>query len=303
MFVVVGLGDVPPAAVTEALGDDCEFIPQPTDDDLARAHGAIVRAQITVDATMLDRMPQLCVIARTGVGTERVDVAEAARRDIPVVITPGSNTVAVAEGALSLILHLVKNIGRHTELVRSGRWSERDGIAVGDIEAATIGIVGWGRIGQRLGAVIQAMGGSLVVFDPFADVPPEFRVDTVDDVWRRCEIVSLHVPLTAQNHHLVNDEAFRLMRPGTILVNCSRGPLVDLDAALSALESGTLGGLGLDVYDTEPADFHPVFDHPAVALTPHIMGLSRRAASQTFTDAARGIRAVLDGRPPRAIAR
>lgn len=303
MNIVVGLGDVPPDAVEGELGAGCEFVPHPTEDDLARAVGAIVRANVTIDKSVLDRMPRLRVLARTGVGTERVDLDETSARGIPVVITPGSNTAAVAEGALALILHLVKNIGRHTNLVREGRWSERDNIPVGDIDGAIIGIVGWGRIGQRLGGIIGAMGGTIRVFDPFADVPDDIRVESIDDIWRECDVVSLHVPLTADNHRLVDANAFRHMRPGTILVNCSRGPLVDLGAAFDALTTGTLGGLGLDVFDDEPAEFHPVFDHPAVALTPHVMGLSRRAAAQTFADAAAGIRAVLEGRQPRATAR
>ncbi len=116
------------------------------------------------------------------------------------------------------------------------------------------------------------------------------------------DVVTLHVPLTEETHHLVDDAFLDRVRPGTILINCGRGGLVDLDAALAALESGRLAGVGLDVFDPEPPERHPLFDHPDVVLTPHLMGMTRRAAAATFVDAARGIVDVLAGRRPAAVA-
>ena len=116
------------------------------------------------------------------------------------------------------------------------------------------------------------------------------------------DVVTLHVPLTEETHHLVDDAFLDRVRPGTILINCGRGGLVDLDAAFAALESGRLAGVGLDVFDPEPPEHHPLFDHPDVVLTPHLMGMTRRAAAATFVDAARGIVDVLAGRRPAAVA-
>ena len=302
MAIVVALGPVDAATVSNALGEAHQLVNNPTDAELAIAEGAIVRANFVVDKAQLDRMPALRVLARTGVGTERVDLVCAHERGIPVVITPGSNTNAVAEGALALILHLVKKLRPLTDLVREGRWKERDSLPLGDIEGATVGIVGWGRIGRRLGAILNAMGAEVLAFDPFTEVPAEHRVDSIEELLSRSKIVSLHVPLTLENQHLINAETLKLMQEGAVLVNCSRGPLIDLDAAFVALRSGKLAGLGLDVFDEEPARHHPIFEWPHVVLTPHVMGLSERAAAQTFHDAAVGVREVLAGRKPAATA-
>ena len=145
----VALGAIDPDLATPFLASRQRLVLDPTDEDLAVADAAIVRAASTVDAAMLDRMPALKVLARTGVGTDLVDVAEAARRGIPVVITPGSNTNAVAEGVFAHLLAAVKRLSTLTALVREGRWNERGAVTVGDLDGATLGIVGFGRIGSR----------------------------------------------------------------------------------------------------------------------------------------------------------
>ena len=115
-------------------------------------------------------------------------------------------------------------------------------------------------------------------------------------------MITLHLPLTPETHHLINAETLRLTKPGAILVNCGRGALIDNDAAFEALVAGRLAGVGLDVFDPEPPEHHPLFDHPDVVLTPHLMGLSRQATAATFTAAATGVVDVLDGREPAAVA-
>jgi phosphoglycerate dehydrogenase-like enzyme len=302
VHTVVAFGPLDEEIVTGALGDGVRFVAEPTVDDLAAADGAIVRANVTIDAAVLDTMPSLRVIARTGVGTERVDVAEANRRGIPVVITPGSNTNAVAEGALAMALHLTKNLGQLTALVRDDRWTERDAYPVGDIDGSTVGIIGWGRIGRRFGELAGALGAHVIAFDPVADIPAETRVATLEELLKRSDIVSLHAPLVESTHHLINGTSLASVKPGAVVINCSRGPLIDLDAVHRALTEGRIAGLALDVFDEEPALHHPVMDDPRVVLTPHVMGLSRRAAAQTFHDAAVGVRDVLDGREPAAVA-
>lgn len=294
-LTVVALGPVDEALVRPILGDGCELVTDPTDTQLAVAVSAIVRGNVTVDRAMFDRMPNLRVLARTGVGTERVDLAAATERGIPVVITPGSNTRAVAEGALGMMLSLTKSFAALDAIVREGRWNDRESIPVGDIDGATVGIVGFGRIGQRLSELLVTLGAEVIVFDPVAAIPDSLRCDTLPDLLSRSQIVSLHVPLLDSTRHIIDAAALNLLPEGAILINCGRGPLVDLDAALVALESGQLGGIGLDVFDDEPPTPHPLFQHPRALLTPHVMGLSRKSAAQTYIDAAQGIRFVLDG--------
>jgi D-3-phosphoglycerate dehydrogenase len=300
--MVVALGSVEPALVTEVLGDGILFVAEPTEKDLAVAVGAIVRADAVVDRALLDRAPRLKVLARTGVGVDRIDLAAASARGIPVVITPGSGTRAVAEGVIALTLHLVKRLGPLTELVREGRWAERDGVSIGDLDRATIGIVGYGRIGRRVADLATAFGMRPLAYDPLVPPPSEVARADLKDLAAASDVLTLHVPLTTQTHRLVDEAFLAGVRPGAILVNCGRGGLLDLDAALAALQSGQLAGVGLDVFDPEPPQHHPLFDHPNVVLTPHLMGLTRNATAATFADAAHGIVDVLTGRRPGAVA-
>jgi D-3-phosphoglycerate dehydrogenase / 2-oxoglutarate reductase len=300
--VVVALGVVDPALVTGILGEGIAFVVDPAAQDIANAVGAIVRADAVVDAAFLAGAPRMCVIARTGVGVDHVDLEAATGRGIPVVITPGSGTRAVAEGVFALALHLVKRLGPSTDLVRHGRWADRGQISIGDLDGATIGIIGYGRIGRRVGELATAFGMRLLAYDPFSVPPVEIASSDVSELASATDVLTLHLPLTKETYHLVDEAFLEHVRPGTILINCARGGLVDLDAALAALESGRLGGVGLDVFEHEPPDHHPLFDHPDVVLTPHLMGLTRRAAAATFAEAARGIRDVLAGRRPAAVA-
>jgi len=294
-LTVVALGPVDEALVRPILGDGCELVSNPTDTDLSIAVGALVRGNVTVSRETFDSMPNLRVLARTGVGTERVDLVAATERGIPVVITPGSNTRAVAEGALAMMLSLTKSFTTLDTVVREGRWNDRELVPVGDIDGSTVGIVGYGRIGQRLSELLVALGAEVIAFDPVAVVPDSMRCDTLADLLSRSQIVSLHVPLLDSTRHMIDATALSSMPTGAMLINCGRGPLVNLDAALVALESGQLGGIGLDVFDDEPPTPHPLFQHPRALLTPHVMGLSRKSAAQTYIDAAQGIRLVLDG--------
>ena len=300
--VVVGLGAVDPDIVRPILGADIRFVPEPTAADLASADGAIVRAAFRLSRDVLDRMPRLRVIARTGVGVDLVDTVAARERGIPVVITPGSNTHAVAEGAFAHLLHLVKRLQPLTTIVRTGRWEDRAAFPVGDLEGATIGIVGYGRIGRRVGELATCFGMTVLAYDPVARPEASVAADSLVGLLERSDVISLHVPLTEETRHLIDAKALKHCRPGAILINCSRGALVDLDAALTALESGELGGVGLDVFESEPPEHHALFDHPNVVLTPHVMGLSSRAMRATLVDAAQGVVDVLAGRAPAAIA-
>ena len=300
--VVVALGAVDPALVAGVLGDTVEFVARPGPEDLAGAEGAIARADAVVDAALLARAPRLRVLARTGVGVDLVDLEEAGARGIAVVITPGAGTRAVAEGVLAHALHLVKRLAPLTRVVREDRWAERAGVAVGDLDGATIGIIGFGRIGRRVGELAAAFGMRVLAHDPISPPPADVDCPDLGELAAASDVLTLHAPLTAATHHLVDARLLGRIRPGAILVNCGRGGLLDPDAALAALESGRLGGIGLDVFDPEPPPHHPLFDHPNVVLTPHLMGLTRRATAATFAAAAQGVTDVLAGRRPAALA-
>src|SRR5216683_2083951 len=259
-------------------------------------------ADAGVDQALLDKAPALRVVARTGVGVELVDVAAATARGIAVVITPGAGAAAVAEGVIGMALHLVKRFGTLTALVREGRWAQRTEVPVGDLGGAALGVVGYGRIGQRTAELGAAFGMRILAYDPVSEPPADVRCTDLGDLAGRSDVITLHLPLTGQTRHLVDDAFLARVKPGAVLVNCSRGGLIDTDAVWRALAAGRLSGVGLDVFDPEPPGPHPLYRHPDVVLTPHLMGLSRRATVATFTAAARGVLEVLAGREPQAVA-
>jgi D-3-phosphoglycerate dehydrogenase / 2-oxoglutarate reductase len=290
---VVGLGPVSSEIVAPVLGDQLIYIENPTSDDLLVAQGAIVRAAFKFDKSVFDSMPNLKVIARTGVGTELVDLDAASERGIPVVTTPGSNSMAVAEGAFAHILHLTKRLGPLTKLVANGNWNERTSYPVGDLAEQTLGIIGYGRIGVRVSAIATSFGMKVIAFDPYANIVPEIKASSLTDLLSKANVITLHLPLSEETRGMIGEEQISQMKDGVILVNCSRGALIDLDAAFAALVSGKIGGVGLDVFDPEPPEHHVLFDHENVVLTPHVMGLSKQATFATLTMAAQGVRDLL----------
>jgi D-3-phosphoglycerate dehydrogenase len=279
----------------EVAADDRHAIVRHLHDAVAIA----ARATAVIDAAVINAAPMLRVIGRSGGGVDLIDLEAATARGIPVVITPNAGTRAVAEGALALILHLVKRLGRFTELVRGGAWATREELALSDLDGGTLGIIGYGRIGRRLAEIATVLGMRVVAHDPYADphtVDPAVRLTDLPDVLASADVISLHAPLTAETQGLIGRCALANVKPGAVLVNCGRGGLLDLDAAYDALRDGRISGLGLDVFDPEPPEHHPLFDHPDVVLTPHVMALSRRARLLVFTEMADGMAEVLAGR-------
>ena len=183
-----------------------------------------------------------------------------------------------------------------------GKFNDRTKYPVGDLEGEVLGVIGYGRIGKRVCEIAKAFGMQVIAFDPFAQIPSEIKVASLDELLKKANVITLHIPLTEESKNLIDSKSIAKMKTGVVLVNCSRGALIDLDAALTALNSGKIGGVGLDVFDPEPPIHHPIFDHENVALTPHVMGLSIKATLATSVDAAQGVRDVLEGRTPKAIA-
>jgi D-3-phosphoglycerate dehydrogenase/(S)-sulfolactate dehydrogenase len=177
--IIVGLGPISSEIVAPVLGSGFTYIENPTPEDLAIADGALVRAAFEFNKSVFDAMPNLKVIARTGVGTELVDLKEADARNIPVVVTPGSNTVAVAEGVIAQILHLSKRLGPLTKLVATGKWDQRTDYPVGDLANQTLGIIGYGRIGKKVSDIASAFDLKILAFDPVAEVPTSNKSNSI----------------------------------------------------------------------------------------------------------------------------
>ncbi len=267
---------------------------------LPEAEALLVRGDADVTAADLAAATKLRVIGRSGVGVDRVDVEAARARGIPVVVTPGANARAVAEGALTLALALLKRLPELGAAVVSRDWDARDRLEVRDAAGATLGIVGFGRIGRELAELGRGLGMHVLAHDPLV----EDAITPLDALFENADVVSLHAPLTPETRGLVGPELLARAKPGLVLVNTARGGLVtSLDDLLAALESGRLGGVGLDVFDEEPPDpTHPLFAHPRVLATPHALGQTIRAREDVFRAMAEGVAAALRGERPEHVA-
>lgn len=269
----------------------------------AEAVAIAARAAAPVTARVISAAPGLRVIGRSGVGVDNVDVDAATERGIPVVITPEAGTTAVAEGALALLVTLVKRLPQLHRAVVAGSWTARDRLEIGDLEDVTLGIIGMGRIGTRLAQMATCLGIEVIGHDPFASASPVPLVPLAA-LQRSANAISLHATLTPQTTGMVDDDFLRGCREGTILVNASRGALVrSMDDLVEGLNRGRLSGVGLDVFEPEPppAD-HPLFQDPRVLASPHAFSLTHRATQRLFSDMATGMARVLRGEKPDHVA-
>lgn len=290
------------------LGEVLEFDRDRKDEfaeALTRADAVVARSDTILDAPTLERCPRLKVIGRTGVGVELIDLHVATIRRIPVVVTPGANVAAVAEGTIAMVLALVKRLSALDALVRSGSWHARDALEIGDIEGAVFGVVGLGAIGGRVASLAHAFGATVLGTDPAPVSPPPRWIDIVslDVVAERSDIVSLHVPGGAQTKGLIGASFFARAKRHMILVNLARGSVVDSAALVSALRDGTVAGAGLDVFEHEPPRPDDALIGIAnVLLSPHKLALSARATTEMFVAAANGIAAVSRRSRPATVA-
>jgi len=296
--MILATGPVPSVA-RALLGEIVVAGPGKLDALLPQAEVLIVRGGTYVSAEMLAAAPRLRVIGRSGVGFSEVDVAAATARGIPVVLAGAAGARAVAEGALTLALALLKRLPELDEAVHSGRWEQRDAVEIRDLAGATLGVVGFGRIGRELSGLAGPLGLDTVFHDPYVDgsIP-------LEELFARADVVSLHAPLTEETRGLVGPALLGAAKPGLILVNLARGGLVSsLDDLLAGLESGGLGGVGLDVFDPEPPDpAHPLFRHPRVLCSPHALWRTPSALDGIFREMAEGVLAALAGDRPAAVA-
>lgn len=249
---------------------------------------------------VLDGLPELRVIARAGVGFDRVDVAAATRRGIPVTVTPSANHEAVAEHAITLLLATVRSIVSTSREIAAGRWPRR---TLGTVRGKTLGIVGLGRIGRSTAVRAIPLGMKVVAHEIFPD--QEFvrahgiELLSFEQLLERSDFITLHCPLTDQTRHFFGKEAFDRMKPGSILINTARGPLVNETDLLEALRSGRLRAAGLDVMEQEPPDpDNPLLRMANVLVTPHQAGGDEASVIAMGMEAAECVIALWQGSWP-----
>jgi D-3-phosphoglycerate dehydrogenase len=286
----------------------------PTDQVLAllrQAHGLILGSKLAVGAAEMDLGQNLEVIGRHGVGTDNVDQAAATERGIPFVYTPYGPTESTAEHALLLMLATARRLSQMDRAVRTGSFDIRhQAQAMGhELHGKTLGVVGFGRIGQRLAEMCRdALHMPVHVFDPYLDRETVAAWGAVyeeglSQLARNVDILSIHTPLTPQTYHLINRDAIQAMRPGSILINASRGPVVDQAALVEALQEGHLGGAGLDVFDPQPPTMDdPLLQFEQVVLTPHIASFTHEGRERMGLTVVEDVLCVLQGERPRYLA-
>ncbi|HEX5147674.1 MAG TPA: NAD(P)-dependent oxidoreductase [Candidatus Limnocylindrales bacterium] len=277
------------------------------DDDEFRRLGAdatvLVNARRRIDATTLAMAPSVRFVQLIGVGTDTIDRAAVADAGVTVAYNPGVNTTGVAEHVVMLMLTLVKRLPISEAQTRAGRFAPGEVIGAGidDLAGATVGLVGMGRIARSVAERLIHFDAQIVYSSrrPVADVDERLRARQLSlaELLRVSKIVSLHVPLTAQTHHLVGAAELAAMPAGSYLVNAARGGLIDEAALHAAIVNGHLGGAALDVLERENDGHNPFADLPSVIVTPHVGGGSRNSMAGVVDRSAANIRRFLAGEP------
>lgn len=257
----------------------------------------VVRSATKVTADLLDAGKRLKVVGRAGVGVDNVDVPAATERGILVVNAPTANLMSATEHTWALLLSLARKVPLADASTKAGGWDRK--ILGVELQGKTLGIVGFGRIGQRVAARAHGFEMQVVAYDPFLDAEVGRRLDVemlpLEELLRRADVVTLHTPLSKETRNLLSRERLALMKPGAFLVNCGRGGLVDEEALLAALESGALGGAALDVFAEEPPTDYRLMSHPRVVATPHIGAQTSEAQERIATETAGMVIAALEG--------
>lgn len=260
-----------------------------------------------IDGEVLDAAgPQLKIVANLAVGYDNIDVAAAKQRNVMVTNTPGVLTEAVAEHTFALLMTAAKRIVEADKFTRSGQFKQWEpmGFLGPQLTGKTIGIVGLGRIGSMVAQIAKNGYQMKVLYYDIrrngefeAQVGAEFKT-SVDELLPLCDFVSIHVPLLPETKHLINAERLSKMKKTAILINTSRGPVVDEEALVSALRSGQIAYAGLDVYENEPELAEGLADLPNIVLTPHTASATFEAREAMAKMAAESIIAVLSGQTP-----
>lgn len=277
--------------------------PEALIEDLQGCQGVITRlAEMT--AGVLEKAPELRVIARHGAGVDSVDLDYCRAHNIQVLRNVGTNSTAVAEFALTLILACAKSLLPGRDMYRAGEFSKaRKTLEAHELAGKTLGLLGMGHIGQIVAQICGlGFGMRVLAFDPYADpasVPGYVTLSTNrEEIFREADFVSIHVPATAETRNSVGAEAFSMMKPTAFLINSARGSVIDEAALIEALQNGVIAGAGLDVTVLEPAKAdNPLFTMENVILTPHCAGSTTEAKEKASMAAAKGCHAILSGLP------
>jgi D-3-phosphoglycerate dehydrogenase len=279
--------------------------------DVSENVDAVILRAETFTREMIDASPRLKIIARHGVGTDNVDIPAASENGVWVTSTPGSNSNAVAEHVFALLLSLTRKIVPAANRVIAGTWAEGRGDLIGlELSGRTLGIVGFGAIGKRVAAIARGFGMRVLAADPIAKATDVAAAGAdlveLDTLYDGADVITLHAPLLPGTRHMISTRELALMKRTAIVINTSRGGLIDEDALVTALTNGNLAGAALDVLEAESIDMKDPLSHnrvplnevPNLLVTSHIAGQTQQAFQEAGTRSWSEVRAVLAGRTP-----
>lgn len=261
--------------------------------------GILIRSATTLDEDLISKGEKLRVIGRAGTGVDNVDLDAATKRGVVVANAPEANSIAAAEHTMGLLLALCRNIPAAHASLSAGKW-ERSNFGGSELYGKTLGLFGFGRIGQLVAQRALGFEMNVLAYDKFV-APERFKelgvrgVDEPDEILAGSDFISLHLPKTPETIDLIDAAAISRMRDGVRIVNCARGELVDLDALAQALESGAVAGAALDVFPDEPFVEHPIFEAPNVVVTPHLGASTAEAQDRAGVVTAEQVLAALTG--------
>lgn len=281
------------AILRAAPGLEVDYRPGLSEPDLVAAipgvAGLVIRSGSKVTARVIDAATQLKVIGRAGIGIDNVDLPAATRRGIVVMNTPTGNAVTTAEHALALLFSLARRIPQAAQSMRAGKWEKKQFEGV-ELSGKTLGIIGLGNIGRIVADRAKGLHMNVLGFDPVlsAERAAELGITLVslDTLWEKADAITVHTPLTKQTRGLVNDEVVAKLKRGVLLINAARGGIYDEAALLRGLESGSIGGVALDVYSEEPPKPSPLHVHERCILTPHLGASTREAQDRVALEIA-----------------
>ena len=294
------VADSLPASALDVLQTDAWIVdarsgrpPKDLAVDLADADAILVRSATKVDAALIAAAPKLRIIARAGVGVDNVDVDAASARGILVVNAAGASSISVAEHACALMLALARGVPAADKAMKAGKWDKKNLLGT-EVRGKTLGIAGFGRIGQEVAQRARAFGMHVIAHDPFisADLAAGSGVQLVslEELCASADYLSLHLPATKDTRHLFDDAMFAKCKPGLRLINTARGELVDEDALKRAIAAGIVAGAGLDVFENEPPTDWSLAQLPQVVATPHIAASTEEAQELVGIETAKTVR-------------
>ncbi|OQX61009.1 MAG: 3-phosphoglycerate dehydrogenase [Anaerolinea sp. 4484_236] len=270
---VVNRPDITPEELEEAIPEyDC----------------MVVRSRTKVRVPVIDKAAKLKAIVRGGVGLDNIDVEYAKSKGIQVLNTPSASTQAVAELATGYLLALARHIPQMTASMKAGKWEKKAFSGI-EVSGKTLGVVGAGRIGQGVAKRAHALGMTILAYDPFVSEGENIEFVSLDELFKRSDFITLHVPHIKATHNIVDAKSIEMMKDGVYIINCGRGGTIDEDALYEAIKAGKVAGAALDVYAEEPSKGHKLYTLDEVIGSPHIGAGTAEAKARVGEEVAQNV--------------